>query len=115
MSNLRTCTIQELREALGAGGYLREEIIKTLGFCVINEKPDQIAVVLREDEKDAKDLMDPPSYANKYNHISLVDRQALVAFAQQVLEQLAPSPELATLQRIETLLEQQQSSNTSSD
>lgn len=36
----------------------------------------------------------------------LIEKKALVSFARQVLEHLDPSPELATLQRIETLLEE---------
>ena len=101
------CTIEELRGAMGEDYDGPVAKIESLGFRLIQTEPSRIGVVLRQGRKDDVDLLELPSHSEMLNHAFLIDQQALVFFARQVLEHLDPSPELATLQRIECLLEGQ--------
>ena len=68
-----SCTIQELRGALGGDGSGLVAEIKSLGFRLISDKHNQIGVVLRQDQKDVEDLLELPSYPNTYNYAFLID------------------------------------------
>lgn len=99
---LQSYTKQEIREVVGVA----PRVLTNPTLVEVQDEAKEVAVVLLDGEKQNGRPWTDRTLPKMSHHCFLIDRQVLVSFARLVLEELDPSPELATLQRIETLLEE---------